>query len=222
GLDLLKIGIRWQIGSGYVLHPLHINCVPEDFPTIPIQRNPGSYAGPILISRFILNGRWDRNLLREHFAETSISKILQIPLPLTPFPNSPIWHFSESGVYSTSSGYALAFRLKKPKKPRKIIVQIQSESLWLSTWELPVHPKHKFFLWRMLHRIIPTKDCLIDRNMEVHPSCAVCHLAYESLEHLLFECPISMAFYRMAWLTPPAFHQYTLCDLLEIYYPESK
>ncbi|CAN1191769.1 hypothetical protein LINPERHAP2_LOCUS41208, partial [Linum perenne] len=91
---------------------------------------------------------------------------------------------------------------KKPKKPQKIIVQIQSESLWLSTWELPVHPKHKFFLWRMLHRIIPTKDCLIDRNMEVHPSCAVCHLADESLEHLLFECPISMAFYRMAWLTP--------------------
>ncbi|CAN1191771.1 Uncharacterized mitochondrial protein AtMg00310, partial [Linum perenne] len=120
GLDLLKIGIRWQIGSGYVLHPLHINYVPEDFPTIPIQRNPGSYAGPILISRFILNGRWDRNLLREHFAETSISKILQIPLPLTPFPNSPIWHFSESGVYSTSSGYALAFRLKNQRNLKKL------------------------------------------------------------------------------------------------------
>ncbi|CAN1279426.1 Putative ribonuclease H protein At1g65750, partial [Linum perenne] len=121
------------------------------------------------------------------------------------FPDSPIWHFSESGVYSTSSGYALAFRLKKPKKPRKIDVQIQSEPMWLSTWELPVQPKLKFFLWRMLHRIIPTNDCLIDRNMEVHPSCAVCHLADESLEHLLFECPISMAFYRMARLTPLPF-----------------
>ncbi|CAN1290498.1 hypothetical protein LINPERPRIM_LOCUS20730 [Linum perenne] len=77
--------------------------------------------------------------------------------------------------------------------------------MWLSTWELPVQPKLKFFLWRMLHIIIPTKDCLIDKNIEVHPSCAVCHLADESLEHLLFECPISMTFYRMARLTPPPF-----------------
>ncbi|CAN1177238.1 Putative ribonuclease H protein At1g65750 [Linum perenne] len=199
------MGIRWQIGSGFVLHPLQINWVPTDIPTIPILRYSGSYSGPTSISGFILNGRWDRNLLREHFAETSVSKILQIPLSLTPFPDSTVWHLSGSGVYSTSSGYALAFRLKKPKKPRKVVVQIQGESLWLSTWELPVQPKLKFFLWRMLHRIIPTMDCLVDINMEVHPTCLVCHSAVETLEHLLFECPISLAFYHMARLTPPPF-----------------
>ncbi|CAN1142789.1 Uncharacterized mitochondrial protein AtMg00310 [Linum perenne] len=116
GLELLKIGIRWQIGSGFVLHPLQINWVPTDIPTISILRYSGSYSGPTSISGFILNGRWDRNLLREHFAETSVSKILQIPLPLTPFPDSTVWRLSGSGVYSTSSGYALAFQLKNPKK----------------------------------------------------------------------------------------------------------
>ncbi|CAN1244144.1 hypothetical protein LINPERPRIM_LOCUS5958, partial [Linum perenne] len=123
----------------------------------------------------------------------------------TPFPDSPIWHFSRSGAYLTSSGYVLAFRLKKPRKPWKAVIQIQSEPLWLSTWELPLQPKLKFFRWRMLHRIILTKDCLIEKNMEVNLSCPVCHFADEYLEHLLFECPISMAFYHMALLTPPPF-----------------
>ncbi|CAN1225604.1 Uncharacterized mitochondrial protein AtMg00310 [Linum perenne] len=205
GLELLKIGIRWQIGSGFVLHPLQINWIPTDIPTSPTLRYSGPYLGPMTIAGFIHNGRWNRDLLRAHFTETSVSKILQIPLPLSPFPDSIVWHLSGSGVYSTSSGYALAFRLKKPKKPRKVAVQIQSEPLWLSTWEIPVQPKLKFFLWRMLHRIIPTKDCLIARNMEVHPMCPVCHSPDESLEHLLFECPISLAFYRMARLTPPPF-----------------
>ncbi|CAN1163872.1 hypothetical protein LINPERPRIM_LOCUS32849 [Linum perenne] len=141
----------------------------------------------------------------QHFAESSFSKILQTPLPLIGFPDSIVWHLSGSGVYSTSSGYELAFRLKKSKKPCKDFVHIQDELLCLSTWEIHVQPKLKFFIWRMLHRINPTMDCLIVRNAEVQPSCLVCHAADESLEHLLFECPISLAFYRMTRLTPPPF-----------------
>ncbi|CAN1835232.1 Uncharacterized mitochondrial protein AtMg00310, partial [Linum perenne] len=217
GLELLKVGIRWQIRSGYVLHPLQINWIPTDILTVPTLRYSGHYMGPISISGFIHDGRWDRNLLQQHFIETFISKILQIPLPLSLFPDSMVWHLSMSGAYSTSLGYALAFRVKKPKKPRKVVVQIPSETLWLSSWEIPVQSKLNFFLWRMLHRIIPTKDCLIARNMEVHTMCPVCHNTDESLEHLLFECPISLLFTVWPALRPHLSSTCTSCSTGEPY-----
>ncbi|CAN1193938.1 hypothetical protein LINPERHAP2_LOCUS42273, partial [Linum perenne] len=56
GLELLKVGIRWQIGSGYVLHPLQINWIPTDILTVPTLRYSGHYMGPISISGFIHDG----------------------------------------------------------------------------------------------------------------------------------------------------------------------
>ncbi|CAN1156257.1 Uncharacterized mitochondrial protein AtMg00310 [Linum perenne] len=204
GLDLLRRGLRWQIGSGFLLHPLRVNWISEDFPTTPILCYVGTYNGPLSIAGFISNGRWDRYLLRAHFTESSVSIILQIPLPLTPYPDSVLWHFSGSGIYSTSSGYDLAYRLQqstRPRKPRKDLVDIHDAFLWLSLWEIRVQPKLKFILWRLLHRIIPTMECLVARGMDLSSTCPVCH----SAEHLLFECPISLAFYRLARLTPPAY-----------------
>ncbi|CAN1164903.1 Uncharacterized mitochondrial protein AtMg00310 [Linum perenne] len=116
GLDLLRTGLRWQIGSGFLLHPLKVNWIPADLPSIPTLRYQGPYTGPPSIAGLIVDGRWNISLLRAHFTESSVSAILQIPLPLTPYPDSPVWHLTSSGVYTTSSGYDLAYRLKKTKE----------------------------------------------------------------------------------------------------------
>ncbi|CAN1292424.1 Putative ribonuclease H protein At1g65750 [Linum perenne] len=205
GLHLLKQGLRWQIGSGYLLHPLHDNWIPGTSPQPAIQRSEGPYIGPPSVAGYISLGRWDLPLLQAHFSDSSISDILQLPLTLTPYPDSLVWHYSGTGVYSTSSGYDLAYRLKKPKKPRKHCVDIQDSVLWLSSWEIPVQPKLQFFIWSLLHRILPTMECLASRGMELALTCPVCHLAEETIEHMLFDCPVSLAFYRMARLTPPLY-----------------
>ncbi|CAN1773986.1 hypothetical protein LINPERHAP1_LOCUS12757 [Linum perenne] len=38
GLDLLKIGLWWQVGSGFLLHPLLVIWVPSIHPTTPTKR----------------------------------------------------------------------------------------------------------------------------------------------------------------------------------------
>ncbi|CAN1334461.1 Putative ribonuclease H protein At1g65750, partial [Linum perenne] len=120
-------------------------------------------------------------------------------------PDSLVWQFSASSVYSTSSGNELAIRLKKPKKPRKELVSIYDENIWHSIWGFPVQPKLQFFVWRLLHRIIPTLESLNERGMNLSLVCPVSHSADESIEHILFECPVTLAFYRMARLIPPTF-----------------
>ncbi|CAN1273300.1 hypothetical protein LINPERPRIM_LOCUS14975, partial [Linum perenne] len=120
-------------------------------------------------------------------------------------PDTIVWHYSGTGHYSTSSGYDLAYRLKKPSKPRKHCVDTQDDVLWLSSWDIPVQPKLQFFLWRLLHRILLTLECLASRGMELNLICPVCHSAEETIDHMLFECPVSLAFYGMARLTPPTF-----------------
>ncbi|CAN1162748.1 Uncharacterized mitochondrial protein AtMg00310 [Linum perenne] len=205
GLHLLKQGLRWQVGSGYLLHPLQVNWVPGTHPQPAIQRVEGSYTGPPSVVGFISSGRWNLPLLQLHFSESLVKSILGLPLPLTPYPDTIVWHYSWTGHYSTSSSFDLAYRRKKPSKPRNHCVDTQDDVLWLSSWEIPVQPKLQFFLWRLLHRILPTLECLASRGMELNLICPVCHSAEETIEHMLFECPVSLAFYRMARLTPPTF-----------------
>ncbi|CAN1188380.1 Uncharacterized mitochondrial protein AtMg00310, partial [Linum perenne] len=133
GLDLLRTGLRWQTGSGFLLHPLKVNWIFVNLPSIPTLRYQGPYTGPPSIAGLIVDGRWNISLLRAHFTESSVSAILQIPLPLTSYPDSTVWHLTSSGVYATYSGYDLAYRLKKPKKTRKDSVNIQDAPLWLSS-----------------------------------------------------------------------------------------
>ncbi|CAN1821696.1 Uncharacterized mitochondrial protein AtMg00310 [Linum perenne] len=101
GLQLLKVGLCWQVGSGFLLHPLSVNWVPARFPTVPTKHYPELYWGPPSVAGFVTGGRWDKEILEVHFTESSIAYILRITLPLTPLPDSLVWHFSTSGIYST-------------------------------------------------------------------------------------------------------------------------
>ncbi|CAN0838315.1 Putative ribonuclease H protein At1g65750 [Linum grandiflorum] len=100
-----------------------------------------------------------------------------------------IWHFSPNGNFSTSSAFRLARR--KPLSKRKSSASPLDSALWHSVWTLPVLPKLRFFLWRVIHRILPVREELLIKHVHLDPTCPVCLDKTESVEHLLFDCSLS-------------------------------
>ncbi|XP_021740814.1 uncharacterized protein LOC110707087 [Chenopodium quinoa] len=63
---------------------------------------------------------------------------------------------------------------------------------WARLWALPILPKWKIFLWKIVHDALPVAAKLRDKGLPVDPLCSFCHQVPESLDHLLLHCPYSI------------------------------
>ena len=52
-------------------------------------------------------------------------------------------------------------------------------------------PKVRMFLWRACSNILPTRENLNRRRVQVDPMCGMCCQKPESVGHLLWECPLA-------------------------------
>ncbi|CAN0898595.1 LINE-1 retrotransposable element ORF2 protein [Linum grandiflorum] len=144
GRSLLRLGIRWQIGTGHLIDPCLDAWLPGDAPSAPTLL-PGHYHGPPTVVGFITNGTWCRSELVSAFTPASIERILSIPLPRSPQDDCLIWHYTASGHYVTSSGYEL-LAAARPNSSGTARASPISPQLWRSIWVAQVHPKLRFFL----------------------------------------------------------------------------
>ncbi|CAL1396341.1 unnamed protein product [Linum trigynum] len=69
---------------------------------------------------------------------------------------------------------------------------------WIWVWEANIPPKLKVFVWKILTRILPTTEALIEKDVEVLPRCPVCWASKETMEHLFFDCPVARALWSQA------------------------
>ncbi|CAN1811474.1 hypothetical protein LINPERHAP1_LOCUS26233 [Linum perenne] len=203
GRDLLRPGLRWQVGSGMQIDVLQDHWLSGSRPLWPCLRGPGVYLGPPTVAGLILQGRWNVPLLRYWFSDESVRMIQEIPLPWRPQADQRVWHFSSSGVYSVSSGYELGMQ----SRPDLFSANLSpmEPSTWISIWSLQMQPKLRFFLWKILHRILPTLHGIMVRvrSETIDPLCEICYDAPETVEHLLLHCVLTRRFLHMCSLTPP-------------------
>jgi hypothetical protein len=68
-------------------------------------------------------------------------------------------------------------------------VQSKLQSLWKNIWGAKVQNPLKKFIWRACHNILPTKDNLLRRGMELDPACVFCKSEPETVLHMLWTCP---------------------------------
>ncbi|CAN1126225.1 Uncharacterized mitochondrial protein AtMg00310, partial [Linum perenne] len=203
GRDLLQPGLRWQIGSGLQVDALQDHWLPGSLPLRPSLRGPGVYLGPPTVAGFVAQGRWNVSLLRYWFSEESVRLIQSIPLPWRPQADQRVWHHSPSGVYTVSSRYEVGMR-SRPDLFSANLSPMES-STWISVRYLQIQPKQRFFLWKILHRILPTLHGIMVRvrSETIDPVCPICYAAPEIMEHLFLHCMITQRFLRMCCLTPP-------------------
>ncbi|CAN0888315.1 hypothetical protein LINGRAHAP2_LOCUS15823 [Linum grandiflorum] len=174
--------------------------LPRQEPSCPTPRTGTIYSGPSVVSDLFANGRWNLDLLHNHFSPASVDLIRYIPLPLNPAPDRWIWHYSPNGIFFTSSAFHYAQR--RPLAFEETSASLTDSSLWHSVWSLPVLPKLRFFLWRMLLRILPTCEGLIDHHVDVDLICPVCLNSKETIEHLFFACPLALRLGAITDLAP--------------------
>ncbi|CAN1126729.1 Putative ribonuclease H protein At1g65750 [Linum perenne] len=192
GRGILQDGLRWQVGDGSLINTISDKWLPTNPPSPPkILTSIATSNIPPTVNFLISHGKWDFFQIRLLFDEPTIQSIQSILLPGFPVEDRPIWQFENNGLYSVSSGYQLALN-KIPAWKTLHPISPCDETLWKKTWALQVQPKLRFFLWKILNRILPTKQGIFHRRLNVDPLCLVCREGEESVEHLLLFCPITL------------------------------
>ncbi|CAN0905436.1 hypothetical protein LINGRAHAP2_LOCUS23667 [Linum grandiflorum] len=165
--------------------------LPSSASSIPIPR-PLTLPIPAKVSDFISqDGVWNSELLSTYFCPSSVTTILSIPLSQTWVPDRFVWSPSRTGEYTAASGYQFARMSLVSPHASKSGPAIHDSRLWAKIWSLPIQPKLRFFLWKIVHDILPTANTLLQRGVDIEPWCPVCCTSDDTTSHLFFSCIVS-------------------------------
>ena len=193
--DILKCSsfitnnLQWQIGSG--------SSIPINHPLWwLVQGSVGESSRPQMVSDLLTHSpsswnstRWNIPLVRSLYPGTLANSILSIPVSLVGGPDSLIWTKSSSGTYTTKADYAFLFKGKFPNQPAN------NNSFWKFLWSISLPQKQLLFIWKLLHKAIPSNDVLKEHHLIVGNSCHFGCFDEESIHHLFF----SYALVKAAW-----------------------
>ena len=125
-------------------------------------------------------------------------EILSIPLQSNPTRDVLVWNENKSHSFSVKSAYQVAIRLQELNQVEHSTAG-KDRTHWRKIWKLNVPPKVCNFIWRACSNILPTRESLHRRRVNVDGRCELCCQQPESAGHLLWECP----FARNVWALCP-------------------
>ncbi|CAN1216845.1 Putative ribonuclease H protein At1g65750 [Linum perenne] len=128
------------------------------------------------------------------FVHRDAEAIRRLRPPLGEEDDQKIWGLSRSGEYSMKSAYRQLMAMNEA------VTKLQVEGEWSKLWKIDVPPKMRHFLWRSVRDVLPTRNKLWRRRIEVHDSCGMCSRESESLEHLFLDCEVARGCWRVAGL----------------------
>ena len=138
--------------------------------------------------------QWDERKIEEKFAPMTRLNILAIPLCRNRSRDSLIWKENSKHEFTVKSAYKVAMRLRQQTEIEHSRAQ-EDRKWWKMIWAMNVPPKVKSFMWRACSNILPTRENLRRRKVQVDPRCELCCQHAETCAHLLWECP----FARNVW-----------------------
>ncbi|KAL8488537.1 hypothetical protein ACS0TY_024714 [Phlomoides rotata] len=206
GRMVLQHGLFWMVGNGSRI------CIWDD-PWIlnggdgPVSLDRVDSVGVSVVSDLIdlANWSWDLPRLREFFPEFVVDIILAIPVGDPELADELIWHFNKNGFYSVRSGYVEG-------TGSEVDIDLSGQLIiWSLIWDLDVPPKVKFFLWKLVHGILPTSINPVSRLVDVDPLCQQCDREIETEDHLFHGCEWVAAFWE---LNSADFMRFILVDVV--------
>jgi hypothetical protein len=124
-----------------------------------------------------------------------VGQICSLPLSPLGHPDQMVWSGNKSGLFTVKSAYYLEMQHRNQAKGESSTAW-QEVGMWKSIWNLNVPPVLKNFLWKVCHNVLPTKVNLFSKKIVQDPLCPCCSREEESLFHILWNCPSSMAFWQ--------------------------
>jgi hypothetical protein len=133
---------------------------------------------------------WNLDILTFLFQPHSVLEIQKIRL--RSINDSILWTPSSSGNFSTKSMH------HHITISRGVSFSPLSASKRKSLWRLKMHHRLRFFLWKMIWNIIPTKIRISSSipNSTIDTSCSLCSFRTDSILHLFFSCSIARVVWR--------------------------
>lgn len=135
---------------------------------------------------------WNAQLISAIFPSSLRNLILSTPI-FAREQDCLVWVPTASGNFSVRSSY------RTNHHSRFSVASRLDSKLWKLLWKSPLHERHKCMVWKMLNAVIPTKNCIRHFLNLTDLTCFLCKSGCESLNHLLFDCPVA----KLCWLQSP-------------------
>lgn len=141
------------------------------------------------------SGNWNSPLIQVLFPQDIADVICGLPLSPLNKPDRLIWRGGKNGLFTVRSAYHLEV-LRKEQELGESSRKGESADFWKWLWSINAPPVVKNFAWRISHGLLPTKHNLFRRQIAPDPLCPVCLTEPETLAHILWSCPSSIAVWQ--------------------------
>ena len=137
------------------------------------------------------NLSWNLDLLKAYIHQDDVDIIRSLAISRNPKPNSYGWHFTDHGRYTVKSGYRTK-KLYPDSRVQDSFLGPNTKPLLAHSWKLQCSPKLKHFVWQITSGSLPVTKNLYSRGIKCDTLCQVCGIEEESINHVLFECPLAI------------------------------
>ncbi|KAL6131080.1 hypothetical protein ACLB2K_069458 [Fragaria x ananassa] len=139
GRDLLRKGIRFQVGSGQNISVWHDHWLPRPCTFKPYS---GMMEGleDLKVADLIDpdSREWMMDWLKELFMKDDVEMIRRIPLSFRLPEDKLVWHFDTHGSYSVKSGYRIALRDNVQQDMASSSSSQETSKVWKKLWCLKI------------------------------------------------------------------------------------
>ncbi|XVF16185.1 hypothetical protein REPUB_Repub10bG0010000 [Reevesia pubescens] len=193
--NILSLGLLWRIGNGRTTRIAEDPWIPRPWqfkPSLLVNPFPPDATVNCLIDP--VEGKWDHDMLQQHFWANDIEEIVKTPLVNLASNDLLVWHWTHNGYYSVSTGYhaQMKYRMQSSTGSTSVPYPVSTQGgfsrLWKAIWSLPVPNKVKIFGWRACQNIIPTMENLHKRKVSTYSYCMICNTKTETILHALRDC----------------------------------
>lgn len=201
GMQLVKEGMIWRIGSGVKIHIWDDLWIPRAWTC-----RPCTPRGRVLMHKVSdlinpITGTWDEDLVWSIFCVEDAKLIMAMPV-FAEWEDHLAWHYNKKGAFSVKSAYKL-FADKQRMESRTGRASVSTdgggdEVMWRNVWSFPIPNRLKHFMWRLAHNTLAVRGNLAHREMKICTKCVVCNRDHEDGGHLLFKCKSAKAVWCMA------------------------
>jgi hypothetical protein len=152
------------------------------------------------------SNEWDEGTLRRYFFPWDVEDILKIKLPANKRSDWVVWQYEKSGLFSVRSAYRLALeRAHNLDEVGTSALANGERGVWRKIWKLPVLPKVRNFIWKLIKNGLSTNANRQYRHLTDDASCEMYCAGREDCYHAVMEWPHAKALrdvMREVWSLP--------------------
>ena len=168
GRSLLKEGLVCDIGDGRDTNVWRDNRIIDKVPKTPMYRQGSVVDFTLCVSDLLIEwlGRWNVEFVRQTFIAAYAELILKLK-PHISRRDAWKWGFTSNGGYTSQSGRRLLGTLQEIQQPQPNGIPPIENNLRKAIWKIRAPPKLKHFLRRVLSGIVPVKERLNSRGLQL-------------------------------------------------------